>query len=1037
MSNFNGDSLGNSLGPGTLFGGNDPDSILGNGGNDSLFGGAANDTLFGGTGADSMFGGSENDSLFGEDDNDSLFGDGGDDSLVGGAGSDRVFGGLGNDLLFENDQTEDDLIDGGAGSDTVSFAGFGVGVNYNLVNGNATFNPPGAGNVDSLVGIEHMIGSGNADTLGGDSIGNFLAGEGGDDSISGNAGNDSLFGGAGADRLFGGDGNDLLDGGDLNDSLSGGAGNDSLLGGDGADSLLGVEGNDTLFGGAGADTLSGGIDADSLSGGGGGDSLVGGSGADSLAGGGGADTIFGGVGSDWVDYGASTAGVNVNLADNATEQGGDAQGDSITGVENVIGSNQADSITGTNASNILVGGGGSDSITGGYGSDSISGGDGDDTIEAGPDTPPTATTPPNQNLTFDWTSNGRVDEQSVEAGFTDTIGGAVQVEITYTENPAGSAFSIEDTDTIYQFAGQNYDTTSSAYLGRPGGAGLTEMSMNFSPVPASGYADEVTNVTFAITDIDTGDFIDQVTILAFDANGNPVPVTISEFNANPELNIVGNTVTATGNGTTPSTSDGAILIQIAGPVASIVIQYRDLANGDQAIRVSDVQFTAVGVTPENADADTVDGGLGNDLIQGGLGTDSLVGGAGNDSLLGEADHDTLDGGTGNDSLDGGAGNDRLDGGADNDTLLGDVGDDTLFGGGENDSVSGGAGNDSLVGDGGDDTLLGGLGDDTLLGGLGNDSLLGEAGNDILSGGDGDDSIIGGAGVDSMSGGDGNDRFIYGLSDFNLDSQVADNDTIDGGGSLGASTLVDFDTIDLTPYGWARVDIVYTGGNPASEAGTVFIYAPDGTTLIGTITFTEIEQIIPCFTPGTMILTDRGEVAVEALQPGDLVVTRDNGLQPLRWVGQRKLSHLQLVADPDLQPVRIAQGALAGQGPARTMLVSPQHRVLVEGARAELLFGEAEVLVPARHLVGQTEVTRALPEDGVTYVHILFDRHEIVQSDGIWTESFQPAERMLNAMDHAVRSELMALFPELGADATAYAGARLSLKAHEARVLLAG
>jgi hypothetical protein len=149
-----------------------------------------------------------------------------------------------------------------------------------------------------------------------------------------------------------------------------------------------------------------------------------------------------------------------------------------------------------------------------------------------------------------------------------------------------------------------------------------------------------------------------------------------------------------------------------------------------------------------------------------------------------------------------------------------------------------------------------------------------------------------------------------------------------------------------------------------------------------------------------------------------------------------LSRLHLVADPDLQPVRIAEGALRGEGPAQSMMVSPQHRVLVTGARAELLFGTSEVLVPAKHLVGQAEATRVLPEEGVTYIHILFDRHEIVQSDGIWTESFQPAERSLNAMEAAVRDEILKIFPELATNTEAFGAARLSLKAHEARVLLA-
>jgi hypothetical protein len=77
----------------------------------------------------------------------------------------------------------------------------------------------------------------------------------------------------------------------------------------------------------------------------------------------------------------------------------------------------------------------------------------------------------------------------------------------------------------------------------------------------------------------------------------------------------------------------------------------------------------------------------------------------------------------------------------------------------------------------------------------------------------------------------------------------------------------------------------------------------------------------------------------------------------------------------------------------------------------------------------------MPADGVTYVHILFDRHEIVLSDGIWTESFQPAERTLSALDQAARDEVLQLFPELADNKDAFPSARLSLKAHEAKVLI--
>jgi hypothetical protein len=112
-------------------------------------------------------------------------------------------------------------------------------------------------------------------------------------------------------------------------------------------------------------------------------------------------------------------------------------------------------------------------------------------------------------------------------------------------------------------------------------------------------------------------------------------------------------------------------------------------------------------------------------------------------------------------------------------------------------------------------------------------------------------------------------------------------------------------------------------------------------------------------------------------------------------------------------------------------------VLIEGARAEMYFGEGEVLVPAKHLLGMSEVTRAIPAEGVTYVHILFDRHEIVLSEGLWTESFQPAERTLSALDVAAREEVLALFPQLAADVGSFPSARLSLKAHEAKVLISG
>jgi serralysin len=106
--------------------------------------------------------------------------------------------------------------------------------------------------------------------------------------------------------------------------------------------------------------------------------------------------------------------------------------------------------------------------------------------------------------------------------------------------------------------------------------------------------------------------------------------------------------------------------------------------------------------------------------------------------------------------------------------------------------------------------------------------------------------------------------------------------------------------------------------------------------------------------------------------------------------------------------------------------------LLTGPRCELLFGETEVLVPAVHLAGRRGVSRPLAP--VTYVHLMFDRHQIVQTHGIWSESFQPGERVLGAMADLQRKELLQLFPELESG-QGYPAARATLKTHETRVLL--
>ncbi|WFE73946.1 Hint domain-containing protein [Roseinatronobacter sp. S2] len=194
--------------------------------------------------------------------------------------------------------------------------------------------------------------------------------------------------------------------------------------------------------------------------------------------------------------------------------------------------------------------------------------------------------------------------------------------------------------------------------------------------------------------------------------------------------------------------------------------------------------------------------------------------------------------------------------------------------------------------------------------------------------------------------------------------------------------------------------------------------------------------VPCFVAGTLIDTAEGRKPVEQIKVGDLVMTRDNGYLPVVWSGSRDLTAQDLSEKPDYNAVIIRAGALGDGMPQRDLRVSPWHRVLISGQRSELLFGEHEVLVPALHLVGQPGIERDTAP--VTYVHVMFNSHQIIRGEGAWSESFQPGQKTLGGMDDMQRAELLSLFPELASISgqDAYAAARLTLKESEVRALLA-
>ncbi len=173
-------------------------------------------------------------------------------------------------------------------------------------------------------------------------------------------------------------------------------------------------------------------------------------------------------------------------------------------------------------------------------------------------------------------------------------------------------------------------------------------------------------------------------------------------------------------------------------------------------------------------------------------------------------------------------------------------------------------------------------------------------------------------------------------------------------------------------------------------------------------------LLVCFTSGTMIRQKAGEIAVEELEVGDPVMTLDHGEQPIRWIGSRSLSAVELALFPKLRPIRIAAGALGDGSPERDLIVSPQHRMLIRSAIAERMFGASEILVPALKLLDWAGVERVSGEDGVTYWHFLLDDHQLVTANGAVSESLFVRPQTMEAMPEDGRAEIIALFPELGA-----------------------
>jgi Ca2+-binding RTX toxin-like protein len=720
-------------------------------------------------------------------------------TLKGEAGNDTIEGGAGGDTL-----------EGGDGTDTLSYGASASGVTVNVATGSAT---GGDAAGDSFKEFENLTGSGQIDSLTGDDKDNRLDGGAGADALAGGKGNDAYVVDNAADAVTeqADEGTDVVEASvtiaalaaNVENLVLTGTGNidgrgnalgNVITGNSGTNKLEGGDGNDTLEGGAGADTLYGGTSA-----------------ADS--------------GDDTVSYASSSAGVTVDLSNNANNQGGDAgtvgSHDTLSGIENLVGSVFSDKLTGDLNANRLDGGRGADTLTGGAGNDAYvvdnagdsvteGAGAGTDTVEASVEYKLTDHV---ENLSLTGTANiggtgntlanvisGNDGNNRLDGGVgADTLKGGKGNDI-YVVDSGGDSVE-EDADTG--------DTKF--------GVDTIEASISFSVATNGANVENLTLTGSAMTG--TGNDLGNV------ITGNDVDNTLVGGKGDDTL------IGGKGNDSLQG-GDGADTALYENAETGVTADLDTIGNnkGDAAGDSYDQIENLTG----SAANDTLRGNSGDNRLDGGKGVDTLEGGAGNDTYVVDSksdaisdtsgtdtveatisfslkDHTAIEnlrllgnldlsgtGNSGNNVLYGNDGNNALDGDAGSDTLRGGKGHDVYYVDSAGDAVSeytyGADGQEVLTVDvpetaedesgkhidaGGIDTVAASVDYElgefvenlSLTGSAGkgtgnvlNNVLLGNAGANTLSGGSGHDRLVGGEGVDQLDGGDGNDTLVIDASD---------------------------------------------------------------------------------------------------------------------------------------------------------------------------------------------------------------------------------------------------------------------------------
>jgi Ca2+-binding RTX toxin-like protein len=813
------------------------ETIDGSGGNDILYGGDNNDTLKGGAGNDILSGDAGNDTMSGGAGNDTYSLQDAGDVITenSGEGTDSVLSYLSSYTLAANIEngrimntgaanltgnslgnalyagTGNNVIDGGSGTDTVSYAyGATAGVTVSLAI--ATAQATGGSGSDTLIGIENLVGSSYADTL------------------TGNSGNNTLTGGAGNDKMLGGAGNDTYYVDSAGDVITENSG-------EGTDSVLSYLSGYTL----GANIENGRIMNTGAA------NLTGNNLNNVLYAGTGNNVINGGAGTDTVSYAyGATAGVTVSLAIAAAQATGGSGSDTLIGIENLIGSSYADKLTGNSGNNTLTGGAGNDTLIGGAGNDTLYGNDGNDSLDGGTGNDTMVGGTGDDTYVVDSASDVVTEAASagtdrINAYVSDTLNANVENLYLYGTATIGYGNDLNNTivgnsnaNNLYGYAGNDILNGLAGNDTMVGGAGNDTYYVDSAGDAVTEAAGAGTDRVNAYVNYTLGSNVENLYLYGSTINGygNPLGNTIvGNSNANNLYGYDGNDTLNGGSGadtmlggsgndiyyvdnsgdkvyeTTTSTSTID-----AGGVDSVYSYLAAYTLGSYVENGRIMNAGAANLTG-NSLSNALYAGTGNNVINGGAGTDTAsyaygatagvtvslaiataqaTGGSGSDTLtgienlVGSSYADALTGNSGNNILNGGTGNDTIAGGAGNDTYVvdsaGDVVTEAASAGTDrinayaNYTLSSNVENLYLYG-----TATTGTGnalDNKIYGSSNANTLYGLDGNDTLYGYDGDDTLNGGAGNDTMVGGTGNDTYyVDGAGDTVTEGLSAGTDTV--------------------------------------------------------------------------------------------------------------------------------------------------------------------------------------------------------------------------------------------------------------------